>query len=187
MPASLGCADTRGKLKCSICPLKSRRRQTGGRTLQKPDIGIDCGDAFSLGNCKCGKPQHCEADDFSSGKEPILHRPQNLISPPLEDNLRGETSIYEVLGAHWPSSRNSGKIRRALEAAELAFETQKFRSIVFDYDGTSCSSNDNDRPPSPQIVAHIVQLLEANIVVGIASGRGGSIAEHLTEVLPSAY
>ncbi len=112
---------------------------------------------------------------------------QSLIPPPLEDKLRGETSKYEVLGAHWPSSRNSGKIRRALEAAELAFETQKFRSIVFDYDGTLCSSNDNDRPPSPQIVAHVVQLLEANIVVGIASGRGGSIAEHLTEVLPRAH
>jgi hypothetical protein len=100
---------------------------------------------------------------------------QSLIPPPLEDNLRGETSKYEVLGAHWPSSRNSGKIRRALEAAELAFETQTFRSIVFDYDGTLCSSNDSDRPPSPQIVAHILQLLEANIVIGIASGPAAQL------------
>lgn len=106
-----------------------------------------------------------------------------LIPPPLEDSQRGETSKFEVLGAHWPSSRNNGKIRRALEEAELAFATQRFRSIVFDYDGTLCSSNGNDHPPPPQIVEHIVRLIEAKIVVGIASGRGGSIAEHLTNVL----
>lgn len=111
----------------------------------------------------------------------------SLIPPPLEDNLRGETSKYEVLGAHWPSSRNSGKIRRALEATELAFETQKFRSIVFDYDGTLCSSNDNDRPPPSQIVDHLTRLLERNVVVGVASGRGGSMAERLTEVFDPAH
>jgi hypothetical protein len=60
---------------------------------------------------------------------------QSLIPPPFEDALRVEVSKYEVLGAHWPSSRSSGKIRRALEDTELAFETQTFRSIVFDYDG----------------------------------------------------
>ncbi|MCA1457601.1 HAD hydrolase family protein [Bradyrhizobium sp. BRP22] len=112
---------------------------------------------------------------------------QSLIPPPLEDTLRGEISKYEVLGAHWPSSRNSGKIRRALEDTELAFETQKFRSIVFDYDGTLCNSNDNDRPPSPQIVDHLIRLLERNVVVGIASGRGGSMADNLTKVFDQSH
>ena len=47
-----------------------------------------------------------------------------------------------------------------LEDTELAFETQKFRSIVFDYDGTLSSSNDNDRLPSPKIVENLIRLLE---------------------------
>lgn len=112
---------------------------------------------------------------------------QSLIPPPFEDALRVEISKYEVLGAHWPSSRNSGKIRRALEDTELALETQKFRSIVFDYDGTLCSSNDNDRPPSPQIVERLIRLLEGGVVVGVASGRGGSMADHLTKVFDQSH
>jgi len=107
---------------------------------------------------------------------------QSLIPPPFEGALRVEVSKYEVLGAHWPSSRSSGKLRRALEDTESSFETQKFRSIVFDYDGTLCSSNDNDRPPSPKIVEHLVRLLKAGVIVGVASGRGGSMADHLAEV-----
>lgn len=79
----------------------------------------------------------------------------SLIPPPSEDNSRGEHSKYEVLGAHWPTPRRSGKIRRALEAAELAFQRQAFRAIVFDYDGTLCSSNGLDLPPPAPIVNHI--------------------------------
>ncbi|WP_148287797.1 HAD hydrolase family protein, partial [Rhodopseudomonas sp. B29] len=112
---------------------------------------------------------------------------QSLIPPPFEDALRGEISKYEALGAHWPSSRNSGKIRRALEDTELAFQAQKFRSIVFDYDGTLCNSNDNDRPPSPQIIDHVKRLLEAGVVIGVASGRGGSMADHLERVFDQTH
>jgi HAD superfamily hydrolase (TIGR01484 family) len=106
-----------------------------------------------------------------------------LIPPPPEDGLRGEHSKYEVLGAHWPSPRSSGKIRRALQATEEQFSSQRFRAIVFDYDGTLCSSNNLDLPPPPQIVSQLERLTEAGIVVGIASGRGGSISDHLQTAL----
>ena len=109
-----------------------------------------------------------------------------LIPSPAEDATRGEPSKYEVLGAHWPTPRRSGKIRRALEAMELAFERQLFRAIVFDYDGTLCSSNDLDLPPPEAVVSQIVRLASAGVIVGIASGRGGSIAEHLTEIIDSS-
>lgn len=110
----------------------------------------------------------------------------SLIPPPVEDGLRGEPSKYEVLGAHWPNPRSSGKIRRALEAVELSFESQIFRAIIFDYDGTLCSSNNLDLPPSAEIASQIERLASAGVIVGIASGRGGSIKEHLAKVLKPA-
>lgn len=105
-----------------------------------------------------------------------------LIPPPPEDEVRDD-SKYEVLGAFWPAPRNSGKIRRALEAAQTAFSNKAFRAIVFDYDGTLCSSNSLDLPPSAEIVEQITRLATAGIIVGIASGRGGSIGEHLQSML----
>ncbi len=56
-------------------------------------------------------------------------------------------------------------------------ECQKFRAVVFDYDGTLCSSNATDTPPPEPVCAHITRLAEAGVMIGIASGRGGSIAE----------
>ena len=107
----------------------------------------------------------------------------NLIPPPDEDGVRGEDAKYEVLGSHWPTPRNSGKIRRAREAAEAAFAKQTFRAIVFDYDGTLCSSNSLDLAPSEEIVGQLRRLASSGIIVGIASGRGGSIGEHLENKL----
>ncbi|MBB4302861.1 HAD superfamily hydrolase (TIGR01484 family) [Rhodobium orientis] len=102
---------------------------------------------------------------------------QDLIPPPAEEAIRGEDSKYEVLGAHWPSAKSSGKIRRARIEAENSLQKQRFKAIVFDYDGTICSSSARDKPPSESVCRHIEKLAAAGIVIGIASGRGGSIAE----------
>ncbi|MER8996063.1 HAD hydrolase family protein [Mesorhizobium sp. M0678] len=104
-----------------------------------------------------------------------------LIPLSEKEEVRGEDGKYEVLGARWPSERNSGRIRRAREAAEMEFARQVFRAIVFDYDGTLCSSSSLDVAPSSEIIEQLRRLTRAGIVVGIASGRGGSIAEHLQE------
>lgn len=110
----------------------------------------------------------------------------SLIPPPQEIGIRGEQSKYEVLGAHWPSPRNSGKIRRALNAAKMAFTHRRFRAIIFDYDGTLCSSNKIDLPPSPEIVNQLTRIAGAGIIVGVASGRGDSVSGHLREKIDEA-
>lgn len=107
----------------------------------------------------------------------------SLIPTIDETGRRGEHSKYEVLGAHWPTRRNNGKIRRALEVTESAFRTQKFRSIVFDYDGTLCSSSRRDVAPSDAILKHMKRLVSGDVIVGIASGRGDSISETLEQHL----
>ncbi len=96
-----------------------------------------------------------------------------------------EQSKYEVLGAKWPSARVGGIVRRALRQAVDELSEKRFRSIVFDYDGTLCNSHRNDtRPPNP-VLNHLTRLAEAGISIGIASGRGGSIQELLQDCLPN--
>lgn len=108
-----------------------------------------------------------------------------LIPVPQESGRRGERSKYEVFGARWPSIGSSGAMRRALHSFEEILEQQTFRSIVFDYDGTLCSSQRNDTPLQPPIVTHIKTLVEAGVWVGIASGRGDSIQQYLQKSLPT--
>ena len=94
-------------------------------------------------------------------------------------------SKYAVLGAHWPSQRDHGTMRRAAQAFREVIQAQRFRAIVFDYDGTLCSSQTKDGPPPPEIVAQLVRLVRAGVLVGIASGRGDSLQKRLQEALPA--
>jgi HAD superfamily hydrolase (TIGR01484 family) len=104
----------------------------------------------------------------------IVPRPEDTVGLP-------ERSKYEVLGAKWPSAQNHGAMARARDSFVAALHRQSFRAIVFDYDGTLCHSQRNDAPPPETIFKHIEILVEAGVVVGIASGRGGSIQECLRE------
>jgi hypothetical protein len=54
-----------------------------------------------------------------------------------------------------------------------------FQAVVFDYDGTLCDRRDRYTGPSDAIVRQLVRLLEAGLLVGIATGRGKSAKEVL--------
>ena len=111
----------------------------------------------------------------------------DLIPAPSASGGDGEQSKYEVLGARWPSLEHHGSMRRALQSFRDALEQQIFRAIVFDYDGTLCSSQRSDRPPPAAIVGHLRTLIDSGILIAIASGRGGSIREELQKSLPEPY
>lgn len=101
------------------------------------------------------------------------------------DRLPAEhQSKCDVLGARWPSPRKSNVMARARAAFFNTITQQRFRSIVFDYDGTLCTSQRRSAPPSTPIIDHIIRFVEAGVIVGIASGRGDSIQEQLAVVLP---
>lgn len=102
-----------------------------------------------------------------------------VIPTPVEAIDGAEKSKYEVLGARWPSERNHGSMRRAHEEYKAGIERQLFQAIVFDYDGTLCSSQRTENPPPITVLAHLERLVRSGVIVGIASGRGGSIQEHL--------
>jgi HAD superfamily hydrolase (TIGR01484 family) len=111
----------------------------------------------------------------------------DLIPRPAEPQDHGEQAKYEVLGARWPTIEHHGSMRRARQVFQDVLEQQVFRAIVFDYDGTLCSSQRTDHPPPEQVVRHFLSLAEAGIRIAIASGRGGSIQEALQQVVPKNY
>jgi HAD superfamily hydrolase (TIGR01484 family) len=78
-------------------------------------------------------------------------------------------------------------MERALEAFRSTLEAQAFRAIVFDYDGTLCTSQRDETPPPQAILGHLFRLLESGVVVGIASGRGGSVQEQLQDCVPDRF
>jgi len=107
-----------------------------------------------------------------------------LVERPSAPKNAGLQSKADVLGAHWPAKSQRIVISRALEVAREELARQEFRAIVFDYDGTLCPSQRRDAPPPSPIVAHLKELIENGIIVGLASGRGGSMQEHLKTVIP---
>lgn len=69
-----------------------------------------------------------------------------VIPAPAEIVGEVEKSKFEVLGARWPSELGQPSMRRARESFEKDLTSRQFRSIVFDYDGTLCSSQRTDSP-----------------------------------------
>ncbi len=108
-----------------------------------------------------------------------------VVPAPVNHSDGAELSKSEVLGAHWPSARSTGAILREREAFCDALDKQRFHAVVFDYDGTLCSSQRKDGAPPKSVLEQIEKLVQAGVVVGIASGRGGSIQERLQESFSS--
>jgi len=120
----------------------------------------------------------------SYGREIHYANLSDVIPLPKPVGPVEEQSKYDVLGAHWPSVRDHGTVRRAAQAFADTIVAQRFKAVVFDYDGTLCSSQSKDEPPTQEVVDHLTRLVRADIVVGIASGRGGSIQTCLQQVMP---
>lgn len=107
-----------------------------------------------------------------------------IIPPPGNRVPAAEQSKNDVLGARWPSQRRRSDMTRARDAFVATLTDQVFRAIVFDYDGTLTASQRRTAPPSEQVVGHLERLVDAGVLVGIASGRGDSIQAELAKVLP---
>ncbi len=74
----------------------------------------------------------------------------------------------------------------ALEDFRERLGTARFRGVVLDYDGTIVDTRRRFEPASDEMIAQLVRLLDAGIVVGIATGRGGSVQRDLKYRLPES-
>lgn len=59
----------------------------------------------------------------------------------------------------------------------------KFGAVVFDYDGTLCDPVNRFDGIRNEVATALNQLLESGILIGIATGRGGSVREDLSRHL----
>lgn len=73
----------------------------------------------------------------------------------------------------WVDSYNA--FRKKLEAA-------KFGSLIFDYDGTLCSSANRFNGPDAEIKKLLIDFVKKGFVLGIISGRGKSLRTDLEKI-----
>ena len=84
----------------------------------------------------------------------------------------------------------STKTKTELQALHRFVDTisdEQFHGVVFDYDGTLCDREHRFTHPSNEIGKMLTMLLQNNIMVGVATGRGKSVRESLQKVIPKKF
>lgn len=72
----------------------------------------------------------------------------------------------------------------ALSTFRRRIESARYYAVVFDYDGTLCNRDGRFLPLSKDISSELTRLLEADIYIGVATGRGKSVRTSLQAALP---
>ncbi|MDB4901785.1 MAG: hypothetical protein JWQ63_1066 [Mucilaginibacter sp.] len=62
-----------------------------------------------------------------------------------------------------------------------------FGSIIFDYDGTICSSKNRFEGVDNEIKDYLLKILSQGFIVGIATGRGKSVRTDLQKIIPVEF
>lgn len=76
------------------------------------------------------------------------------------------------------------RLRAALDEQVGLLAQRRFRALVLDYDGTICDREHRYSVPPAEIVRPLAGLLTRGVVLGIATGRGGSVREALRQCFP---
>ncbi len=77
--------------------------------------------------------------------------------------------------------------KKSFDDYQASFTEEKFGGIVFDFDGTLCPSERRKIGIADDVVSNLLHLIDHNIKIGIASGRGGSLNRDLIEKIPKEY
>ncbi len=87
-----------------------------------------------------------------------------------------------------PRSLVSSEYVKYLKAGVKKFiseiQKQEFSAVVFDYDGTLCSPKDRFGGIDTRVVQYLVNVLQAGVPLGIATGRGKSVSLALRKAIP---
>ncbi|MGQ0501546.1 MAG: HAD hydrolase family protein [Panacagrimonas sp.] len=85
------------------------------------------------------------------------------------------------------SKSDSAAMSRALSAGEAyvqRLENARLKAIVCDFDGTLCRAENRYGGIDSQVLKRLLELCELGMIVAIASGRGDSLHENLSKVVP---
>lgn len=82
---------------------------------------------------------------------------------------------------------NLGFWKEQLNRFRDSLRAESFKAIILDYDGTLVETRARKEPPSERISQKIIEMLEADIWVCLATGRGKSAKIALQNVLPNQF
>jgi hypothetical protein len=112
----------------------------------------------------------------------LYHLPLRGLVPPSNDGPVERKLVALAASAH------GGTTRALYEDAFRDWSKQvrevAFGGIVLDYDGTVCSTEQRFDLPAPSIRAGLMRLLDADLTIGFASGRGKSLHRDLRAWVP---
>ncbi len=77
--------------------------------------------------------------------------------------------------------------QRSYEAWLEALCGAEFGGLVLDYDGTCCTTDGRYDLPTEPVRAEVLRVLKGGLVVGFASGRGGSLHRDLRKWVPERF
>lgn len=113
----------------------------------------------------------------------IYHTPIHELVKPYYAGRRTSTAIrlkQDVLGIPL-AAPPSAVLVRAYDRFIERVSRQKFRALVFDYDGTLCDTSKRFDPPRSELVSELSRLASVGVLVAIASGRGKSLHDQLRD------
>ncbi|MGY4402832.1 hypothetical protein [Bradyrhizobium sp. USDA 3315] len=82
------------------------------------------------------------------------------------------------VAAPW-SSRRDEFISRLADA--------EFGAVILDYDGTMVATDKRGKPPSEAVLDEVRRLLDGQVAIALATGRGGSVGEELRDCLSQTH
>ena len=88
---------------------------------------------------------------------------------------------------HLIPTADQASLKSALWNFVQKIERTTFHSLVVDYDGTLCRRDRRLDPPEKDIQVELNRLLHEGINLGIASGRGGSMYDHLRNIISKKH
>ena len=75
-------------------------------------------------------------------------------------------------------------LEAACTASRTRIENADIDAVVLDYDGTLCDMRRRFLPLAPEVGAALLRVTELGLPIGIATGRGQSVAKALRDALP---
>jgi len=109
-----------------------------------------------------------------------LPRPKQQVDRWRDSIVRRKIAAF---GIPFGSERISSIFFDAADAEIQKLTCREFGTLTLDYDGTMCSAQERFDGPSEAMSRHLLPLLDAGVVLGIATGRGRSVRADLRRVL----
>lgn len=103
-------------------------------------------------------------------------------------STRAYNSIYRKIGALDIENLQLLKAwNKNYENFIKKIKSERLTTIIFDFDGTLCSSSKRYDGVDDTIKGRLIEILEAGFLAGISTGRGKSARENLQTFIPKKY